>query len=71
MRLHRDSINARPSAIWQGALRYLNVKKEKQRGTAAGADLAVLKSKAKNEMDRKPGSVLIDDLSTPAIADRF
>ena len=27
--------------------------------------------KAENEMDRKPGSVLNDDLSRPAIADRF
>ena len=27
--------------------------------------------KMENEMDRKPGSVLNDDLSRPAIADRF
>ena len=27
--------------------------------------------KAENEIDRKPGSVLNDDLSRPAIADRF
>ena len=35
----------------------------------AAADSA--KAKKENEIDRKPGSVLNDDLSRPAIADRF
>ena len=43
-------------------------KNKKSRRVAAAALKAI---KVENEIDRKPGSVLNDDLSRPAIADRF
>ena len=43
-------------------------KNKKSRRVAAAAPKAI---KVENEIDRKPGSVLNDDLSRPAIADRF
>ena len=45
-------------------LRYNNKKSCLQQQTAQ-------KQKEENEIDRKPGSVLNDDLSRPAIADRL
>ena len=43
-------------------------KNKKSCRVAAAAPKAI---KVENEIDRKPGSVLNDDLSRPAIADRF
>ena len=43
-------------------------KNKKSRRVAVAAPKAI---KVENEIDRKPGSVLNDDLSRPAIADRF
>ena len=43
-------------------------KNKKSRRVAAAAPKTI---KVENEIDRKPGSVLNDDLSRPAIADRF
>ena len=42
-------------------------KKSRRRQAAAAPN----EHKMENEIDRKPGSVLNDDLSRPAIADRF
>lgn len=43
----------------------------KETKNAACTPQTALKQKMENEIDRKPGSVLNDDLSRPAIADRF
>jgi len=45
--------------------------KERKKRRLHTADSAFKAQKMENEIDRKPGSVLNDDLSRPAIADRF
>ena len=48
-----------------------SVGKERKKRRLHTADSAFEAQKMENEIDRKPGSVLNDDLSRPAIADRF